>query len=112
MAERVDRLIEGLRAARAEPPRVEAVAARIGIPPAVIDQLRRSGMLVNLAPGVDYPREVLEALLERIGGLSTRGPLTTGRVAVALGTSRRYAEALLDRYRARRAGERRRRRRP
>jgi hypothetical protein len=112
MAERVDRLVEGLRAAGAEPPRVEAVASRIGIPPAVIDQVRSSGMLVSLAPGIDYPREVLEALLDRIGGLSTRGPLTTGRVALSLGTSRRYAEALLERYRARRAAEKARRRRP
>jgi hypothetical protein len=112
MAGRVDRLIEGLRAAGAEPPRVDAVAARIGIPPGVIDQVRSSGMLVSLGPGIDYPREVLETLLERIGGLSTRGPLTTGRVAVSLGTSRRYAEALLERYRARRAAEKARRRRP
>jgi Elongation factor SelB, winged helix len=112
MQSRVDRLIEGLRAAGAEPPRVEAVASRIGIPPAVIDQVRASGMLVSLGPGIDYPREVLEALLERIAGLSTRGPLTTGRVAVALGTSRRYADALLDRHRARRSAEKARRRRP
>jgi hypothetical protein len=112
MAARVDRLIEGLRAAGAEPPRVDAVAARIGIPPPVVEQVRGSGMLVSLGPGIDYPRDVLERLLERIGGLSTRGPLTTGRVAVALGTSRRYAEALLERYRARRAAEKARRRRP
>jgi hypothetical protein len=105
MAARVDQLMDGLRAAGAEPPRVEAPASRLGIPPAVIDQLRSSGMLVSLAPGIDYPREVLEALLERIGGLSTRGPLTTGRVAVALHTSRRYADALLDRHRGRRAAQ-------
>jgi hypothetical protein len=110
MAERVDRLMEGLRAAGAEPPRVEAPASRLGIPPTIIDQLRSSGMLVSLAPGIDYPREVLEALLERIGGMSTRGPLTTGRVAVALQTSRRYADALLDRHRARRAEQKARRR--
>jgi hypothetical protein len=78
----------------------------------VIDQLRASGTLVNLAPGVDYPHDTLESLLERVGGLSTRGPLTAGRVAVALATSRRYAEALLDRHRARRAAEKARRRRP
>jgi len=43
MAERVERLMEGLRSAGAAPPRVDGLAARLGIPPAVIGQLRAGG---------------------------------------------------------------------
>ncbi len=42
MRERADRLLDGLREARAEPPRVDGPAARLGITPAVLAQLRRS----------------------------------------------------------------------
>jgi len=94
MAERVDRLLEGLRAAGAEPPRVDGLAARIGIPPAVIDQLRAGGMLRQVAPGIDYPADVWSALLARVEGM--RGPLSVARVRDELGTSRRHAEAILD----------------
>ena len=93
MAERVDRLMEGLRAAGAEPPRVDGLAARLGIPPAVIDQLRAGGLLRQVAPGIDYPSDVWSALLARLEGLS--GPLSVGRVRDELRTSRRHAEAIL-----------------
>jgi hypothetical protein len=93
MAERVDRLMEGLRAAGAEPPRVDGVAARLGIPPAVVDQMRAGGMLRQVAPGIDYPADVWSALQARVEGMS--GPLSVGRVRDELGTSRRHAEAIL-----------------
>ena len=93
MAERVDLLLEGLRSARAEPPRVAGLAARLGIPPAVVDQLRAGGVLRQVAPGIDYPADVWSALLARVAGMS--GSLSVARVRDELHTSRRHAEAIL-----------------
>ena len=93
MAERVDRLLEGLRAAGAAPPRVEGLAARLGITPTVIDQLRAGGQLRQIAPGIDYPAEVWSTLRARLEGL--RGTLSVARVRDELHTTRRHAEAIL-----------------
>ena len=94
MAERISLLISGLRAAGAAPPRVEGIAARLGITPAVIDQLRAGGQLRQIAPGIDYPAEVWSALRAKLEGL--KGTLTIGRVRDELHTSRRHAEAILS----------------
>lgn len=103
--ERVDRLLDELRSAGGSPPRVETLAARLGITPALITQLRASGRLVPLEPGIDYSPDVLDGLHRRLDVMATEGPPTVARVASELGVSRRYAEALLrDRWRsARRA---------
>jgi hypothetical protein len=93
MAERVDRLLEGLRAAGAEPPRVDALAGRLGITPTVIDQLRVGGVLRQVAPGIDYPADVWSALQARLAGMG--GALSIARVRDELRTSRRHAEAIL-----------------
>jgi len=95
MRERVERLLVGLRSAGVEPPRVEGLASRLGIPPPVIEQLRAAGELVALGQGVDYPRDVHEALLQRLDRMAARGPLNVARVRDELRASRRYAEALL-----------------
>lgn len=100
MRDRVDRLLDGLRAAGAQPPAVEGVAGRLGIPPQVVTQLRASGELVSAAPGIDYPRDTWEELRDRITRLAGTGPLTVRRVRDALHTSRRHAEALLALRRA------------
>jgi len=102
MAERVDRLLEGLRSAGAEPPRIDGLAGRLGIPPTVIDQLRGSGMLRQIAPGIDYPADVWSALLARVAGMS--GSLSVARVRDELRTSRRHAEAILTVAQTARAG--------
>ncbi len=47
MAAKVATLLEGLRAAGAEPPRVDGIAGRLGIPPTVVDQLRAAGQLAT-----------------------------------------------------------------
>jgi hypothetical protein len=101
MSERVDRLLEGLRAAGAAPPRVDGLAARLGIPPHVVEQLRRAGMLRAVAPGIDYPVDVWSALQARLEGM--RGPLSVARLRDELRTSRRHAEAILAARRDRRA---------
>jgi hypothetical protein len=93
MAQRVERLMEGLRSAGAEPPRVDGLAARLGIPPAVLDQLRAGGQLRNVGPGIDYPADVWSALQARIDGM--RGPMSVARLRDELRTSRRHAEAIL-----------------
>jgi hypothetical protein len=93
MSERVDRLLDGLRAAGAEPPRVDGLAARLGIQPPVVDQLRAGGLLRHVAPGIDYPADVWSSILARVEGM--RGPLSVARVRDELHTSRRHAEAIL-----------------
>jgi hypothetical protein len=104
MAGRVERLMEGLRSARADPPRVEGLAARLGIPPSVIDQLRAGGQLRRIAPGIDYPADVWSALHARVEGM--RGPLSVARIRDELHTSRRHAEAILAASRPRTRGTR------
>lgn len=93
MQERVDRLMDGLRAAGAEPPRVDGLAGRLGIPPTVIDQLRAGGMLRSIAPGIDYPADVWSALRARVDEMP--GNLNVARVRDYLRTSRRHAEAII-----------------
>jgi hypothetical protein len=92
MQERVDRLLEGLRAAGAEPPRVDGIAGRLGIPPTVIDQLRAAGVLRTIGPGIDYPSDVWSALRARVEG---SGAQSVARLRDELHTSRRHAEAIL-----------------
>lgn len=93
MEARVRRLMEGLRSAGAAPPRVDALAGRLGIPPAVVEQLRAGGMLRQVAPGIDYPADVWSALHARVE--SMRGERSVARVRDELRTSRRHAEAIL-----------------
>ena len=110
MRERADRLLDGLREAGVEPPRIDGPAARLGIPPAVLAQLRRNGELVTIALGVDYPRDVWATIAGRVERLAERSPLTVARLRDELRTSRRHAEAILAYRRAerRRRGPRRR----
>jgi hypothetical protein len=89
MDDRVRRLLEGLRSAGAEPPRVDGLAARLGIPPATIDQLRSAGVLRHIGPGIDYPSDVWSALHARV--TSMRGERSVARVRDELRTSRRHA---------------------
>jgi hypothetical protein len=102
MRDRVDRLLDGLREAGAEPPRVEGSAARLGITPAVLAQLRRSGELVAIGAGVDYPADVWASINGRVTRLTERGPITVARLRDELRTSRRHAEAILAFRRAER----------
>jgi hypothetical protein len=104
MRARVERLLEGMRGAGAAPPRIDGSAARLGIPPSVLAQLRAAGELVAIAPGIDVPRDVWESLRARLDAMAARGPLGVGPVRDQLRTSRRHAEAILAYWR----GERRR----
>jgi hypothetical protein len=95
MGERVERLLETLRGTGPAPPRVEPLAARLGIPPAVIERLRRGGQLIAVAPGIDYPSDVYASLQARIDGLAQEERLSVALVRDTFGITRRYAEALL-----------------
>lgn len=101
MAQRVERLLTGLREVGAEAPRVEGLAARLGIPSGVVAQLRGAGLLVTVGEGIDYPADLLAALMERLDASARRGPLTVARVRDELHTTRRHAEALLEHHRSR-----------
>jgi len=92
MSERVERLMEGLRSTGAAPPRVDGLAARLGIPPSMLDQLRAAGMLRQIAPGIDYPADVWSSLAARVEEM--RGPMSVARLRDELRTSRRHAEAI------------------
>ncbi len=102
MRERADRLLEGLREARADPPRVDGLAARLGITPAVLAQLRKSGELVDVGAGVDFPADVWSSIAERVDRLAAHGPINVSRLRAELRTSRRHAEAILAFRRAER----------
>jgi selenocysteine-specific elongation factor len=91
-------LLDELRSAGASPPRADSVARRLGIAPWIVDALRRSGELVELGPGIDYPRDVLDALIAR---LRAAGCETVAQARDELGTSRRYAAALMETMRDR-----------
>jgi hypothetical protein len=104
--ERVEQLLSGLREAGFAPPRVDGIAARLGITPPLLVQLRRSGQLVAVAPGIDYPADVWQEITRRLDRLS--GPMNVARVRDELRTSRRHAEAILSLRRAERRGQARR----
>ncbi|HEX6654596.1 MAG TPA: hypothetical protein VF153_00120 [Candidatus Limnocylindria bacterium] len=93
LRDRVDRLLGGLREAGAQPPRLEGIAARLGITPPLLEQLRRSGELVSVAPGIDFPADVWSALTARLDAMGSS--LNVARVRDELRTSRRHAEAIL-----------------
>lgn len=93
MESRVERLLDGLRSTGAAPPRVEGIAARLGIPPTVLDQLRTAGLLRSIGSGIDYPADVWSSIQARVAEM--RGPMSVARLRDELRTSRRHAEAIL-----------------
>ncbi|MEX0626879.1 MAG: hypothetical protein WD402_10060 [Chloroflexota bacterium] len=95
MRERVDQLLAALAARGATPPSADALAVRLGIPPALVDQLRGAGELVPVAPRIDYPREAWLEISHRLDRLAADDALSVRQVRDELGTARRHAEAIL-----------------
>ena len=95
MRERVDQLLATLAAGGASPPPAEAEAARLGIPVALVEQLRAAGELVSVAPRIDYPRRAWLEISLQLDRLAKSRPLSVGVVRDELGTARRHAEAIL-----------------
>jgi hypothetical protein len=95
MRERVDLLLATLTAAGAAPPPAEGVAARLGIPAALLDQLRAAGELVSVGPRIDLTRESWDRASARLDRLAASGPPSVARVRDDLDTARRFAERIL-----------------
>ena len=98
MRERVDALLRTLTAAGAAPPPAESVAARLGIPAALVDQLRAAGQLVSIGPRMDLTRESWERISARLDRLATPGPPSVALVRDDLETARRFAQGILRRW--------------
>jgi hypothetical protein len=95
MRERLDQLLTTLSAGGATPAAADSLASRLGIPPALIDQLRASGELISVAPRIDYPRAAWLEISHRLDQLADGGAPSVRRVRDELGTARRHAEAIL-----------------
>ena len=100
MRERVDLLLATLTAAGAAPPPAEGVAARLGIPAALVDQLRAAGELVSVGPRIDLTRESWDRVAARLDRLAASGPLSVALVRDDLDTARRFAERILQHWNA------------
>lgn len=98
MRGRVEELLRAMTAAGAKPSPTEAVAARLGIPAALLDQLRASGELVSLGPRIDVTRASWATIISRLDPLASDGELTVTAVRDELETSRRFAEAVLQHW--------------
>ena len=98
MRERVELLLTTLTSAGAKPPPAEGVAVRLGIPSALVEQLRGSGELVSIGPRMDLTRESWARIAGRLDGLAQGGGLTVSLVRDELETTRRIAEAILQRW--------------
>ncbi|HEV8252381.1 MAG TPA: hypothetical protein VGQ66_03285 [Candidatus Limnocylindria bacterium] len=98
MRERVDLLLATLTAAGASPPPAEGVAARLGVPSALLDQLRAAGELVSIGPRIDLTRQSWDRVAARLDRLAASGPLSVALVRDDLETARRFAERILQHW--------------
>lgn len=85
----------------AETPSVAAAAEAAGLPPQevqkLVEALVRQGALVRVGEDLYYPPDRLEALISRlVAAMEAAGSLTLAEARDLLGTSRRYAQALLE----------------
>ncbi len=85
----------------AETPSVAAAAAAAGLAvrdaQRIVDAMVRQGRLVRVGEDLYYPPERLTEVLDRlVGAMEAAGPLTLAEARDLLGTSRRYAQALLE----------------
>jgi hypothetical protein len=100
MQGRVDQLLAVLLDAGSTPPPAHGLAVRLGIPSALLDQLRAAGDLVQVGPRIDYPRAQWAEVSARLDRLAADAPLSVRLVRDALQTTRRHAEAILRRRQA------------
>ena len=98
MRERVELLKATLTAGGAKPPSAESVAARLGIPSPLVDQLRAAGDLIGLGPRMDVTRDSWAAMAGRLDRLAKGGDPTVSAVRDELATTRRLAAAILQRW--------------
>jgi hypothetical protein len=98
MRERVELLLATVTAAGAKPPPVEGVASRLGIPGALLDQLRSTGDLISIGPRIDVTRQSWGTIAARLDRLAVDGPVSVAIVRDDLDTARRFAERILQHW--------------
>jgi len=93
---RVERLLAELRAAGASPPGRHDLEARHGVSNEASQVLIEQGDLVEVAPDLVYPRDVLEEIVgEVVGAIRAHGAISVAGVRDLTGTSRKYSLAIL-----------------
>ena len=96
MQARVDRVMGELRAAGASPPGRQELETRYGLGSDELAVLIERGELVEVAPDLIYPREVLDEIIAAVvAALRQSGTITVAGVRDLTGTSRKYSLALL-----------------
>jgi selenocysteine-specific elongation factor len=101
MDARARRVLALLEADGAKPRGPRAVGEGLGIEPgearSALDRLVATGRAVRVGKDTYFAADVLERLVSTAGGLAReRGELTLAGLRDALGTSRKYAQALLE----------------
>jgi selenocysteine-specific elongation factor len=92
-----DAMVRELRDAGTSPPPRESLENAFRLSPEVIDALLARGDLVAVAGDLVYDRETLEAVVASIvTAIRERGSMSVAEVRDVLGTSRRYALALMS----------------
>lgn len=100
-AQRAEELLERFRRAGVEVPSVAGVAAELGITEAVatrlVQVLERQGRMVKVGGSLYYSAEGLQELITRVSEeIAARGEITLAEVRDLFGTSRKYAQALVE----------------
>jgi selenocysteine-specific elongation factor len=93
----VQAMMGELREAGASPPPRDALEEAFALSSEVIDALIARGDLVAVASDLVYERDSLEAIVGAIvAAVREHGQISVAQVRDALGTSRRYALALMS----------------
>lgn len=100
-AQRAEELLERFRRAGVEVPSVAGVAAELGITEAVatrlVQVLERQGRMVKVGGSLYYSAEGLQELITHVSEeITARGEITLAEVRDLFGTSRKYAQALVE----------------
>jgi selenocysteine-specific elongation factor len=94
---RITTLIQTLVAGGVDPPPTSVVAREAGVPPAIVDQLRDAGWVVEIGPRIEYPRQTLVELEAAVEAARTAtGEVDRTALRTATGLSHRRADALLE----------------
>jgi selenocysteine-specific elongation factor len=100
-AQHAEALLARFVAAGQEAPTVAAASSALGLGEKeglrLIRALERQGRMVKVGEDLYYATDTLNGLMDRIAGeMESRGQITLAEVRDLLGTSRKYAQALLE----------------
>ena len=96
-----DALVAHFEAAGIEAPTLAAAAAATGLAvkeaARLVHALERQGRMAKVGEDLYYSTTTLDGLMDRIAAeMETRGTITLAEVRDLFGTSRKYAQALLE----------------